>query len=142
MENRTKRLRKSWWRCRMLSIGGVYVRSFYRRIGTLSLEINPLFSLILYWKSLPIKYDRNDPMGLMASVIYTFYGLLTSARQWKDNMFLSCNCGFDFDMKLGFEEHWHMWQQRPEMKPFEIECNCPNCGRTVKASFPDCHLLP
>ena len=32
--SRPKGLKKSWWHCRILSIGGIQTRSFYRKIGT------------------------------------------------------------------------------------------------------------
>jgi len=90
----------------------------------------------------PIDYRRDDSVGMMALVVYTFCTLLTNARQWKDRIFLSCDCGHDFDEQLDFEKHWSMWQKGPDTSPFDLEWDCPDCKRVMKVSFPDCHLLP
>jgi len=48
----------------------------------------------------PIDYITNNPVSLMASVIYTFYSLLYSQRMWQDSFFLSCVCGNEFEGNL------------------------------------------
>ena len=90
----------------------------------------------------PIDYCRDNPVQMMAKVFYTFYTLLMEVGQWKDIIFLTCNCGCDFDAPLEFVRFWEMWQRNPDRNPFEIEWKCPKCGRIVKVSFPDYHLLP
>lgn len=89
----------------------------------------------------PIWYYRNDPTGLMASIVYTFYSLLFSQGRWQDLIFLSCRCGLDFDGYLKFEKHWEMWIKDPQRTPLEIWWVCPKCQQKVWLSFPDCHLL-
>jgi len=90
----------------------------------------------------PIDYYRNDNVGLMASVIYTFYSLLSSGRRWQDIIFLSCKCGNEFEGKLDFEKAWEIWLSDSSRTPFELPWTCVKCGREVRVSFPDCHLLP
>jgi hypothetical protein len=90
----------------------------------------------------PIDYYRNNEGGLMASVIYTFYGWLLSEGKWTNSIFLSCRCGYNFEGDLRFDESWEKWQEDPQRKPLCIEYLCDRCQRTVTISFPDCHLLP
>jgi hypothetical protein len=47
LENRAERLKRSWWRCRMLNAGGAYAKSFYRKIGTLPFQIQGILTLDL-----------------------------------------------------------------------------------------------
>ena len=88
-----------------------------------------------------ISYDRNDNVGMMALVVYTFYARLADVGRWKDTIFLSCNCGYDFDAQLDFVARWEEWQQKQNGQPLNIEWRCPNCRRAVEVSFPDFHLL-
>lgn len=90
----------------------------------------------------PIRYYRNDPIGLMASIVYTFYSLLFSQGRWEDLVFLSCRCGCDFDGYLAFEKYWEIWQQDPERRPLNLEWTCEKCRQKVILSFPDCHSVP
>lgn len=90
----------------------------------------------------PIEYYRNDNVGLMASVLYTFYSLLYSQRKWQDLIFLSCVCGKEFDGLLQFDKLWPIWLQDPAKNPFPVDWVCSQCRRTVSLSFPDCHILP
>ncbi len=90
----------------------------------------------------PIDYYRNDNVGLMASVIYTFYSLLFDERRWHDIIFLSCKCGNEFEGELDFEKAWEIWISDPSKTPFELPWTCVKCKRVVRVSFPDCHLLP
>lgn len=90
----------------------------------------------------PIDYYRNQEVRLMARVIYTFYGWLLAAREWRDSIFLSCRCDHDFDGKLEFEKYWEKWLRDRQRKPIELGWDCDECGRKVVISFPDCHLLP
>ena len=90
----------------------------------------------------PIKYYKNNPVRLMASVIYTFYSLLMVEGKWKDTIFLSCTCGNVFDGLLQFEKWWEEWRGDPDRKPFTIAFPCAKCHQEVEVSFPDCHLLP
>lgn len=87
-----------------------------------------------------IPYNRNNPTQLMASILYTFYSLLYSVGQWQDIIFLSCNCGHEFDGYLKFEKYWEMWLQDPQRAPLDIWWICNMCQQKVSISFPDCHL--
>jgi hypothetical protein len=89
----------------------------------------------------PIRYYRNDPTGLMASIVYTFQSLLVMQRRWLNLIFLSCRCGADFDVYLNFAKHWDTWQKDKERKPLPLWWVCPKCQQKVWLSFPDCHLF-
>lgn len=90
----------------------------------------------------PINYYKNDHIRLMSSILYTFWSLLQGERKWQDLIFLSCNCGKEFDGKLDIDKNWHIWLESPHGSPFPIPWICPDCSREVNLSFPDCHLLP
>lgn len=87
-------------------------------------------------------YYRNNERQLMSQVIYTFHRLLQPWRKWRDLIFLSCSCGYEFDGKLEFLKWWDAWLHDPNQIPFPIEWDCPSCRQKVSISFPDCHLLP
>jgi len=88
----------------------------------------------------PIDYHRNDPIGLMHLIIYTFYSYLIEKGQWQDVIFLSCQCGNEFEGKLEYEKWLTKWVRNP--KPFSIRWTCDKCQQQVTISFPDCHLIP
>ena len=90
----------------------------------------------------PIDYRRDEILGLMASVVYTFHGLLSGQSTWPRTVFLSCICGNEFEGELKFEQNWHAWQLDPERRPLELDWACAECHRQVTLSFPDCHLMP
>lgn len=88
----------------------------------------------------PIDYYRNDRIRLMYSIIYTFYGYLTEKKQWQDLIFLSCQCGNEFEGKLEYEKWLDQWVRTRQ--PFDVGWTCDKCQRKVTISFPDCHLIP
>jgi hypothetical protein len=106
----------------------------------------------------PIYYYRNNDVRLMADIIYTFHSLLLPAKKWTDFIYVRCKCGNEFEGELGFDENWEQWLERPREElpqwglwvaepsikqgPITVGWPCSKCGREVRISFPDCHLLP
>jgi len=88
----------------------------------------------------PIDYHRNDPIWLMHLIIYTFYGYLSEKKEWQDLIFLSCQCGNEFEGELEYEKWLAQWARTS--KPFQVQWTCTRCERKVTISFPDCHLIP
>lgn len=89
----------------------------------------------------PIPYYRNKENLLMVDIIYTFKALLTHAGGWRDAIFLSCACGYDFDAPLTFDIWWSQYSTDHPQQEFPLTWKCPKCGRNVEISFPDCHLI-
>ena len=88
----------------------------------------------------PIDYRRDDPVRLMHYIIYTFYGYLNEKKEWQDLIFLSCQCGNEFEGQLEYEKWLAKWGRNSQ--PFSVWWTCDKCGRKVTISFPDCHLIP
>ena len=88
----------------------------------------------------PIPYYRNNKIWLIAEILYTVKNLLSLDNKWHDAVFLSCECGYDFDKQLQFNLIWNIFLNDPLRKPFLINWRCDKCGRTVSISFPDCLL--
>lgn len=90
----------------------------------------------------PINYYVNKDTQLIADVIYALRNYSGFDGKWKDSIYLTCKCGYEFDGKLEFNKWWEIWLRDPNRKPFNIEWNCMVCQHPVTISFPDCHLLP
>lgn len=88
----------------------------------------------------PIPYDRNKDVELIAQVLHTFYILLTEKQEWRDIIFLSCKCDYEFDAKLDFDKNWERFVRKRQAHKFRW--SCPACQQEISISFPDCHLLP
>ena len=76
----------------------------------------------------------------MATIVYTFQALLNHEGKWKDSYFLTCNCGYDFEGVLDYDNNWYKYTSQ-QNKPFTIEWKREKCQQTVSMSFPDCHCL-
>lgn len=95
-------------------------------------EVNPYTGMRIESKGFvelhdPINYYRNDNVGLMASVVYTFYSLLLGQGKWRDIIFLSCKRGIESDAPLEFEKNWEIWLREPDRRPLQLGWACPQC---------------
>lgn len=83
----------------------------------------------------PILLNPHAQDNMFADLVYTFYSWQNSAGKWFDTIWLTCNCGTEFDGRLNYSNEIGQSKPRPE-----LNWNCPVCNNILSVGFPSFEL--
>lgn len=80
----------------------------------------------------PILFNPKNPRRMMTELVYTLRSWLEESDGWSDSIWLTCKCGYEFDVSLNYSKI---------SKQQILSWKCEKCNKILKISVPDFELL-